>query len=293
MLAIRRKMWYNDEKERVKETNGMIKTILASDFDGTLCHKYTPDGYPATAEVLAAIRDFRAEGGLFGVVTGRDWRWSWYELDQNGKLDFDFIIALNGAQIYDRAGNLILDRTADGSIMIGEKTLARTLAERCWEHVGDYFALICGTVRYHFSAHLPEGGEEDGDMYSPHTLLDEIGAFHMASAFGEPGFQANDIGDIFRAEFGAWLNPQPNGRCMDIPPRGVDKGEAIARYAAHMGVARKDIWSAGDNYNDIAMLAPYHGCAMENGVQATKDAAEYVCKDIADVIDTIRKAKQA
>ena len=59
-----------------------------------------------------------------------------------------------------------------------------------------------------------------------------------------------------------------------------------------MGVARKDIWSAGDNYNDIAMLAPYHGCAMANGVQAAKDAAEYVCKDIADVIDTLRKAEQ-
>ena len=111
----------------------MKQKLLATDFDGTLCHRYTPDSYPATAEVLAAIRQFRADGGLFGVVTGRDWRWSWYELDQNGKLDFDYIIALNGAQVDDRAGNLLLDHTVDGGIMLGEKTLARTLAQRCCE----------------------------------------------------------------------------------------------------------------------------------------------------------------
>ncbi len=267
----------------------MKQIILASDFDGTLCHRYTPDGYPATAEVLEAISGFRADGGLFGVVTGRDWRWSWYELDQNGKLDFDYIIALNGAQVYDRAGNLIIGHTADGGAMIGEKTLARTLAERCWELVGDYFALICGEVRYHFSAHLPDGGEEDGDTFSPHTVLDEIGNFHMASAIGEPGFQANEAGEILRREFGEYLNPQPNGRCMDIPPRGVDKGRAIREYARLKGIPEDGIWTAGDNYNDIAMLTPFHGCAMENGVAAAKEAAEYVCRDIAHVIETIRK----
>ena len=56
----------------------MKTKILASDFDGTLCHQYTAEGYPATVEVLEAIRQFRKSGGLFGVVTGRDWRWSWW-----------------------------------------------------------------------------------------------------------------------------------------------------------------------------------------------------------------------
>jgi hydroxymethylpyrimidine pyrophosphatase-like HAD family hydrolase len=80
---------------------------------------------------------------------------------------------------------------------------------------------------------------------------------------------------------------------MDIPPKGVDKGAAIARYAALMDIPQDGIWTAGDNYNDIAMLTPYHGCAMENGVQAAKDAAEYVCRDIADVIETMRMANQS
>ena len=96
-----------------------------------MCQRYTEDGYPATAEVLAAIRRFRQAGGLFGVVTGRDWRWSWYELDKNGKLEFDFIIALNGAQIFDRAGNLLGETSVDGSIPVNGVSLTRAMAETC------------------------------------------------------------------------------------------------------------------------------------------------------------------
>ncbi|MBE6657955.1 MAG: HAD family phosphatase [Ruminococcaceae bacterium] len=268
----------------------MKTKLLASDFDGTLCHSYAPENYPATAEVLAAIRQFRTEGNLFGVVTGRDWRWSYYELKKNGKLDFDFIIALNGAQVYDSDGNLIMETTADGSADVGGMTLAHALAVRCWALVGDYFAIIRGRDRYHFSAQLPEGGEYDGDIYSPHTLLDSIGCFHMASAIAEHGTDITPAAEHLVREFGSHMNPQPNGRCMDIPPRGIDKGIAIAKYARQMGVAHDSIWTAGDNHNDIAMLTPFHGCAMENGVQAAKDAAEYVCRDLVGVIEQISHA---
>lgn len=270
----------------------MKTKLLATDFDGTLCHRYSPDAYPATVEVLDAIRAFRDDGGLFGVVTGRDWRWSWYELKQNGKLDFDYIIALDGAQVYDRDGNLIMESTADGNTDIGGTTLARALAQRCWELVGDYFSLIRGTERYQFSAHLPDGGEEDGDTFSPHAMLDSIGTFHMAGAVGEAGSSTADAAEILLREFGAYVNPLPNGRCLDIPPAGIDKGSAVAKYAEWANVPADDVWTAGDNYNDLAMLIPFHGCAMANGVQAAKDAAEYVCRDLAEVIMHIRDANE-
>ena len=276
-----------DMTVRTMKEKHMSRKLLESDFDGTLCHRYTPDCYPATAEVLQAISSFRAQGGLFGVVTGRDWRWSWYELDHNGKLEFDYIIALNGAQIYDRAGNTVREATADGAADVGGTHLARALAERCWELVGDYFSVVVGQTRYHFSAHLPEGGEEDGDVYSPHTLLDTIGAFHMAGAVGPHGLDASEPAKLIAAEFGAHINALPNGRCIDMPPAGIDKGESIAAYAASVGVSVDDIWTAGDNYNDIAMLQAFHGCAMANGVQAAKDAAEAVCRDLTEVIALI------
>ncbi|MBQ8401813.1 MAG: HAD family phosphatase [Clostridia bacterium] len=266
----------------------MKKKILASDFDGTLCQRYTEDGYPATAEVLEAIRQFRKNGGLFGVVTGRDWRWSWYELDRNGKLEFDFIMALNGAQIYDRAGNLLSEVTADGNADFGGVTMARALAQRCWELAGDTFIIAKDKERYYFSPGLPDGGQMDDETYFPHDLLDSIGCFHMAGAVSDTAERSLAAGEILKKEFGACVNPQPNGRSLDIPPAGIGKGIAVARYAEIMGVPADDVWTAGDNYNDIDMLRAFHGCAMANGVQAAKDAAKYVCRDLAETVERIR-----
>lgn len=266
----------------------MNRKILASDFDGTLCQRYTEDGYPATAEVLEAIRQFRKDGGLFGVITGRDWRWSWYELDQNGKLEFDFIMPLNGAQIYDRAGNLLSEKTADGNTDRNGIPMARALAERSWELGADAFTIVKGKDRYFFSPKLPDGGEYDGDPYFPLSMLDAIGHFHMAGAISAKAENNLTAGKVLQEEFGTWVNPMPSGRTLDMPPAGINKGIAAARYAEIMGVPACDVWTAGDNYNDIDMLKAFHGCAMVNGVQAAKDAAEYVCRDLAEVIACIR-----
>jgi len=269
----------------------MIRKLLASDFDGTMCQRYTEDGYPATKEVLDAIRQFRADGGLFGVVTGRDWRWSWYELDQNGKLEFDFIIPLNGSQIYDRAGNLLADTTADGNADFGGEILVRALAKRCWEAAGDTFTIVQNKDRYFFAPDLPDGGQKDDEQFFPHDMLDTIGYFHMAGAISDSRERCTAAAEILRKEFGAYVNFLPSGRSLDIPPAGIGKSCAIARYASMMNIPARDIWTAGDNYNDIDMLKAFHGCAMENGVQAAKDAAEFVCRDLVETIARIRSSE--
>ena len=56
-----------------------------------------------------------------------------------------------------------------------------------------------------------------------------------------------------------------------------------------MGVDADNIWTAGDNYNDLLMLRRYHGCAMASGVQAAKDASEFICRDIAEVVELAMK----
>jgi len=56
-----------------------------------------------------------------------------------------------------------------------------------------------------------------------------------------------------------------------------------------MGIPHSEIWTAGDNYNDLAMLTRYRGCAMENGVQAAKDAAKGIYPDIASIIREMMK----
>lgn len=42
---------------------------------------------------------------------------------------------------------------------------------------------------------------------------------------------------------------------VDVLDRNCSKGHAVARWAAHRGIARGQVMAIGDNYNDIEMLA--------------------------------------
>ena len=64
---------------------------------------------------------------------------------------------------------------------------------------------------------------------------------------------------------------------LEIVPNGIDKGFAVSFLAKELSVPIENTISAGDQENDIPMIiAAGHGCAVSNGIQALKDAADYV-----------------
>lgn len=64
---------------------------------------------------------------------------------------------------------------------------------------------------------------------------------------------------------------------FDVMAEGVSKGDAIAFMNTYYGIAKEETISAGDNENDIEMIKYAGlGVAMDNAVQAAKDAADYV-----------------
>lgn len=64
---------------------------------------------------------------------------------------------------------------------------------------------------------------------------------------------------------------------IEIVPRGVDKGNSLARLMAHLGIAREDVICCGDGFNDISMMRYAGvGVAMGNARQEVKEAADYV-----------------
>ena len=88
------------------------------------------------------------------------------------------------------------------------------------------------------------------------------------------------------------MTPLQNGTAVDFPPRGIDKGEGVARYAAAMGVPEDNVYCAGDEMNDIAMISRFHGCAVANARKEIREAAEGVYEDIAEIIEMILEKSQ-
>lgn len=260
-----------------------MKKIIATDFDGTL----TIDGIPP--RVVEAIERFRAAGNLFGVVTGRDKSGSYGRFIAEKKFPFDFVLALNGAQAYDAKGNKLYDSPIRGDVSYGDTTLAKAIVHRIWELSGGHCGVAFEDERLDLHPDYPNGGKfmwvDVGPIGDPERdVFAKMKEFSQLNTVCESEQKAAEVTVQLKKEFGDYVNPLQNGICIDIPVRGMDKGVGIARYAEMVGVEKSNIWTAGDNYNDLAMIEPYHGCAMASGVDAVKKAAEFVCRDISEVV---------
>lgn len=252
--------------------------ILASDYDGTL------NRGGISAPVREAVARFRAAGNLFGIVTGRDY-WM-YETVARENLPIDFILAMNGAMLVaangERAGEILrVERKPNNGCM-------RWIAEHLWNCYGQSVDTVLVRDRVTFRADVPEGNERFAPMARADAdSPDGIPAFSQMNTRCGTEDDARRCVEEINAAWGDTVNALQNGVCIDIPPAGIDKGEGVARYADSVGVPHDNVYCAGDNMNDYAMIARFHGLAVENAVPELKAAAEAVFPDIAAMIDFI------
>lgn len=260
----------------------MSKFLLASDYDGTLCQNGR-----ISEEVIKAINEFRQKGNLFGIVTGRDYLIGFEYFKKLNQFPFDFVIANSGAAAYDQAGNVYFAETQNGKIPFGESTLAEELVRDLFQFTSNPCGISFDKTRYDFHPKYPLGANIGVAQYRAFSMLGNVEAFVLANAICDSVERAAEVTDVLKKKFGCYLNPVQNDRCIDISAAGVDKATGILRLADCLGIARENIWTAGDNFNDRSMLEQFHGCAMTTGVKEVKEVSEYVCDSVADVIEMI------
>ena len=239
-----------------------MKYILATDYDGTL-----RQNGEVSAENRIYIAKLRDKGHLFGVVSGRDFVYGYKQFKEKDKFPFDFVIMSGGATACDGEGNILFARPVRN--INAAKLIARIL-----ELTGNPCGISFEKTRIDF---------RPGDSLSD---IKNVTEFVSANALCNTEEYAAEVCGILKKEF-AGTTPTQNGRCIDITAAGIDKTQGVAKLAEIFGVPNENVWTAGDNYNDITMLKMYHGCAMKSGVDAACDAAEYVCDSVADVIKII------
>ncbi len=226
--------------------------IIASDFDGTLQY----NGRIAEKD-LAAIARFRAKGHKFGLVTGRGAD----DLACMVHLPVDFIICATGAVILDEQKRVIYRNAGI---------------------LGDYMAPIIARAR--------EWGCSYFRTSSNFSACDiENGCEHL---YGREFEQCNthfaNHGDALRfteyvnMHFSEHIAAFMNGTYLDMPPAGNSKVSGILAYAKQF--ADPEIYTVGDNYNDIPMIEAFHGIAVENAVGELIARAKYRSRRIVDAI---------
>ena len=251
------------------------RIFFATDYDGTLCHH--PPGVVADREI-EAVKRFREEGNIFGIITGRDYESIHDAVAEHPGLEVDFIACMTGAMIHDARGNLISERRADGKYL-------RELVEFIRDTGGVY---ACFDIAKQF--YSIKTGELEISCLVPIEFTDTVEFFHCAYTRYPDIDTASAAAAEMRRRFGEFVNPHQNGVNVDIPPVGCSKATAVEDSAALFGIGDlSKMYTAGDNYNDIPMFSPWRGIAMENGCDDLKKIAFATAENIAAALDIAKE----
>ena len=241
---------------RKKEVRDM--KIIASDYDGTLnCRGGISE------EDKAAIARFRRAGHRFGVVTGRDMALAASILGGQGFCP-DFLISCTGAVIQD----------ADGRVLYKKRGEVGPFLDEVFS-----YAVACGAEQIVFS-----DGEEKHllDLSLAPLVIPPLKAFTQANIRFGDAEQAAAFTAYAVKNHNNRISAHRNGRDVDMPPPSTSKVTGIYEYAKRFDAP--EIYTVGDNVNDLSMIREFCGFAVENAVEQVKAAAAHQCHRIADMI---------
>ncbi len=72
-------------------------------------------------------------------------------------------------------------------------------------------------------------------------------------------------------------------RFVEVVPRGVDKGRALAWLARHLNIPRHQVMAVGDQENDLPMIRwAGIGVAMGDAAPAVREAARWIAPPLAE-----------
>ena len=268
----------------------MNSKILFLDLDGTLLNdqrEITPGNRKALEQALA-------QGHRVVINTGRPLKSA---ILQNKRLGLTqegcYLISFNGGLIYDSYREEIIFRQCL------PRSLALDIIRLC-----DRRGLHVQTYDREQVLVEPRWADEALERYCAKILMDYQVIPSFSQGLTEDPAKVLVISYTDRAALEALqaeiLRAFPEVDCffscreyLEVVPKGVHKGSAVARMCQTLGIAIADSIAVGDAENDLSMLATAGlGCAMANAVEAAKKAAGYVTKcdnnhdGIAEIVNT-------
>ncbi len=264
----------------------MIKNIkaLSADIDMTLSGK----GSPLHETTVEAFRVLRENGVLLGLATGRELNARLYNQASEWGLDyqFDFLIGMNGGQIWDRFHDDIWQMD-----LMDCETMKEILY---------YLKPIID--KYEVSVNAEGGGNNNamnihGELISSmirrgfkfDDVTGDIEKFCEKPCFKMLFRTTPDVEDMIRVEFLKKYSDRfqiigsfPG--TVEVMEKGINKGTGLIRFAERNNIPLEEIIAFGDNENDNDMMqAAGWGVCLKDGSPKSKsvadDLTDYDCLD--------------
>ncbi len=265
--------------------------LIAFDLDGTLLD----DGKRLPDRNRQALAECARRGIYIVPCTGRFVKGIPLEILDTG---VRYAITMNGGSIEDVKTGEILDRRPL------EKTDALAVMRMAREYPGvmyDAFVGGQGISEEKFYDHLERfgatGAVRELIRNTRIKIADIISYVEQTPlAVDKVNLLFADMGDraVLRerlAVFPGLLVTSSLANNLEINGIGAEKGDALLRLAAYLGIAREETMAFGDGGNDYSLIEKAGvGIAMSNGESGLKAKADYVAPDnnsagVAQVIE--------
>lgn len=232
-----------------------MKKFLACDVDGTLI-SVTDD---LSTETCAAIREFRKQGHVFSLCTGRTINWV-APLFKNHPLEADCLILANGASLYTvkssqpfQPQKLSLNAipAAVGAEIIsylyhnenvmlywGDGEHTYELLERPMEIAASFNVSTEDTVRLSYADYLK-------------APMDIVG--FGTGPLSQDTNEARRIAQTIKQRWGHIVDVVLNLFFCDVMVKSVSKGDGIKKMLQHLGSPLR-AYGVGDSFNDEPMF---------------------------------------
>jgi Cof subfamily protein (haloacid dehalogenase superfamily) len=252
--------------------------VLASDFDGTLKQHET-----ITEADRQAIRDFRAAGHRFGVITGRSHTMIASELLAE-RIPVDFLVCNNGALIYDADEHLLEETVLDPQTVHGILQLLDQEPDVLYGASGShgFFSEHRGTVISSIATQniRKHAAERDAVLKANHVT-----AFYVRSRHRE---RTLELAELILSTYPD-VEAHINSDTVDIGPKGHDKGTGILKLASLF--PESEIIAIGDHLNDLPMIKAVRSFAIASGHPELQDHAENVVASVSECIHHLLQEK--
>ena len=246
--------------------------IIASDYDGTLRR-----GNEIAQKDRAAIKEWRENGNLFGIVTGRDQPFI-NNMIAEDKLEIDYIIIYNGVDIYEFEDNRakLIKRQS------GKTDRLYEMLPLILRKSGERAEFITPGKNYCLTYNDEPAIEKDN--WVKNEVLKDVSEFIQIYSLYETEEEALEIARRLTDGFGEAVSPLVNGCWLNVAPAGVTKSSGVWEYAKIKSVGKEDIFTIGDSYNDLDMIKEFNGFTVENGAETLKRIAREVYSGVWELV---------
>lgn len=236
--------------------------LFVSDFDGTL----HIDG-EVDQETLSAIKQFKEQGNLFGIATGRSLNSIKHQVNEY-KIPVDFIIGNNGSIGIDENEDFIFHHMMDFKRV---KEIIKRLPKEGLMYYG-----VSDGIDVGLHDRLNTRSHEDVTFKDIDSLMDNEKAVGIFVKF-ENEEQAKKFALLLNEVYYGEIRAYHFYQYVDILNYGVTKKSGIIQYKRAKQI-QAETFVIGDSFNDIPMIKGFDGFAICSGNQEVLDRAR-ICFD--------------